>query len=127
MSTADLLQWFSTFVIACALAYLAFRKAPAERQNLNGSASESYAKAAQMKGEENLKLEKMVDLQEKRIRLLETKRYRVTVEFEIGDPTNTGTVKIEPVVPALSETEYKKISRRNALLRERADKKELER
>lgn len=108
------------------LVWVAFRKAPAERSSLDGSGMKSYAEAAKMKGEEVLRLEKQNDEHEKRIRLLETKRYRVVVEFEVGDPSNTGTVKVEPVVPTLSEQEYKRITRRNALLAERARKENLD-
>jgi hypothetical protein len=92
---------------------------PAENRSLNGSSSLSYAQAAQIKGEENVKLEKRVaeleqiDIErERRITLLEVKRYRVTVEFEIGDPANTGIVKIEPVIPEIKTLPLKKTRNR---------------
>jgi hypothetical protein len=103
MSASDILQWFSTFIIAVVLAYLAFRKAPVERQSYDASAAAQYAMAAKTKGEENDRLEKEID--ELR-QMFERKRYRVIIEFTIGDPPEPGKVVIEPILepPVLGAT-----------------------
>jgi hypothetical protein len=98
MATSDILQWLSTFVIACVLAYLAFRKAAPERSALEATTAAQYAQAAKLKGEENTKLEAEIQALENRLSIVERKRYRVTIEFEIGDPPEIGAVKIEPVL-----------------------------
>jgi hypothetical protein len=98
MTNSDLLQWFSTFIIACILAYLAFRKAAPERTALEATTAAQYAQAAKLKGEENTKLEAEIKALEDRLNIIERKRYRVTVEFEIGDPPQVGSVKIEPIL-----------------------------
>jgi predicted signal transduction protein with EAL and GGDEF domain len=95
MSVSDILQWFSTFVIAVVLAYLAFRKAPVERQSYDASAAAQYAMAAKTKSEENDRLQSEID----ELRQLFTrKKYRVTLEFTIGDPPEPGKVIIEPII-----------------------------
>jgi hypothetical protein len=98
MTTSDLLQWFSTFVIACVLAYLAFRKAAPERTALEATTAAQYAQAAKLKGEENAKLEAEIHALEQRLQVVERKKYRVILEFTIGDPPEMGKVVIEPIV-----------------------------
>jgi hypothetical protein len=99
MNTSDILQWLSTFVIAAFLAYLAFKKAPAERNSLNGTASKSYAEAANITMEMYRKSSEEVKCLEARLELLEKKSYRITIEFTIGEPPTVGVVKIEPYIP----------------------------
>lgn len=95
----DLLQWIVNLILGGLVVYLSFRKAPAERRSLNGDATKSYAEAARLKGEENLKLENEISELEKRLEIVERKKYRIVMEFEIGDPPAIGVVKIEPIVP----------------------------
>ena len=102
MTPQDILQWISQGVLAALLVYLAFRKAPSERSSLNGNAAKSYAEVARMAGEDRLKLEQEIDKikldYDRRIAILEHKKYRVLVEFEIADPPTVGSVRVEPIV-----------------------------
>jgi hypothetical protein len=84
---------------AGALLWLALRKAPSERSSLNGSAVKYYAEAAQIKAEENVKLEREVAELAARLEIVERKKYRIVMEFTIGDPPEMGKVLIEPIVP----------------------------
>jgi hypothetical protein len=95
----DTIQWIVNIILGVMLAYLSFRKAPAERLSLNGSAAKSYAEAAQIQRAENQKLEEVIANLEHRMLMVEQKKYRITMEFEIGDPPTMGVVTIEPVIP----------------------------
>lgn len=106
----DLLQWIVNIVLGALVVYLSFRKAPAERRSLNGDATKSYAEAARLKGEENLRLEQEISELEKRLEIVERKKYRIMMEFEIGDPPSIGVVKIEPIVPVEPTTRPRKKS-----------------
>ena len=97
-NTIDLIQSIVMVIIAGLTIYLALRKAPAERINLNGGASESYAKAAQIAGEEMRRYAVEVKTLEDRIDLIEKKHYRITIEFALSDPPVVGVVKVEPIL-----------------------------
>ena len=86
------------FILAGVLVWLAIRKAPAERQTLDATTAAQYAQAAKLKGEENQKLEDELSELEHRLELVERKKYRVVLDFTIGDPPEVGKVTIEPLV-----------------------------
>jgi hypothetical protein len=97
-------------ILSGILVWQAVKKAPVERQSLDAGSAAQYAQAAKLKGEENEKLERELaeqklehDLEMSALRLrldkVELKRYRVTMEFTIGDPPEMGLVKIEPILP----------------------------
>lgn len=98
MSTGDLLQWIMTAFTGMGLLYLAFRKAQPERESYSASAAAQYAQAAKLKGEENTKLENEIRALEARLQIIERKKYRVVMEFTVGDPPEVGKVMIEPIV-----------------------------
>lgn len=111
-------QWIFDFVLTAILAYLAFRKAPKERIDLDANASKNYAESARIAGEERLKAEQerqkvQQELQvireeyDKRIAILEHKKYRVVVEFEIGDPPSVGRVQVEPIIDMTPITSFR--------------------
>jgi hypothetical protein len=88
--------------------YLSTRKAPMERSSLDAAASKSYQEAARMAGEDKLKLEQELHAQEiqhdiaiaelrEELHILNSRKYRVTVEFTIGNPPEPGRVTIEPI------------------------------
>jgi hypothetical protein len=78
--------------------YLAIRKAGPERQTLDATTAAQYAQAAKLKGEENTKLEEEINKLEARLVLVERKKFRVVMEFTIGDPPELGKVTIEPII-----------------------------
>jgi hypothetical protein len=99
MTVSDILQWLSTFIIAAGLAYLAFKKAPYERGSLNGGTTKSYAEAAKIAMDMNRESTKRIEELEARLEVVENKRYRITIDFTIGDPPSVGVVRIEPMLP----------------------------
>lgn len=114
MNLSDILQWVGQFVLGVILVYIALRKAPSEKSSLNGGATKAYAESAKIAGEiakeakeEMLAMERehqieMVDLK-KRLEILENKKYRITIDFTIGEPPTVGVVKIEPIICVESE------------------------
>jgi hypothetical protein len=96
---ADIVHYIVEGVMSGVLAYIAFRKAPGERAKDESTAIKEYAQGARIKGEENLRLEGVIRDLEARLNIVERKRYRITMEFEVGDPPVPGEVLIEPVIP----------------------------
>jgi hypothetical protein len=86
-------------VVSALLVWVAIRKAPVERQTLDATTAAQYAQAAKLKGEENARLEEDMKKLELRLELVERKKYRITMDFEIGDPPELGKVIIEPILP----------------------------
>ena len=85
-------------ILAAILVWVALRKAPVERQTLDATTAAQYAQAAKLKGEENQRLEDEISKLESRLELVERKKYRVVLDFTIGDPPEVGKVTIEPLV-----------------------------
>jgi hypothetical protein len=83
------------------LLWVALRKAPAERATLDATTAAQYAQAAKLKGEENANLQKEVEDLAHRLELVERKKYRIVMEFTIGDPPELGKVVIEPILPEI--------------------------
>lgn len=103
MNLSDILQWVTTLIIGGFAAYLAFKKAPAEKKSLNGAASADYARAASIADERSSRyaaqvteLENRIENNEIKLKLLEKKSYRITIDFTIGEPPQVGIVTIEP-------------------------------
>jgi hypothetical protein len=108
---------------AVGLLYLAFRKAPSERTNLNGNTVKNYADAAKIAGEMSSKYafeiqevearmeererihQKEMDDVKLRLTIQEKKEYRITIDFTMGDKPRVGTVVIEPIIPELPKPE----------------------
>jgi hypothetical protein len=116
-----ILQWLPT-LITLGLFVLAVIKSPGERLSLSSGAVKAYAEAAQMAQEDAKEAREEAKAAndrakelEGRVLIVERKRYRVTVEFEIGDPANSGIVKIEPVIPDVSLPVTKTIKRKPLL------------
>jgi glucosamine 6-phosphate synthetase-like amidotransferase/phosphosugar isomerase protein len=86
-------------ILAGILVWIANKKAPIERQTLDATTAAQYAQAAKLKGEENDKLEKEIQSLEARLQVIERKKYRIVMEFTIGDPPELGKVTIEPLLP----------------------------
>lgn len=95
----NIIQWIFQFILAAGVLYIALRKAPSEKNNLNGGATKSYAEAASIMGEMNRKHVAEIASLEQRLETLERKSYRITIDFTIGEPPTVGIVKIEPFVP----------------------------
>ena len=106
----DILHYVIEGVISAFLVFLAFRRAPGERAKDNSGALKDYAESARIAGEEaRLAREETRQAREETIRakeelekrmgILERKRYRCIVDFEIGDPPIPGEVIIIPVIP----------------------------
>ena len=94
----DILHYLIEGVISAFLLFLAFRRAPGERSRDNSASLHDNAEAARIAWEEaRLVREKNVEL-ERRLTVVERKRFRCTMDFEIGDPPTVGTVKIEPCI-----------------------------
>jgi hypothetical protein len=99
-------QWAITIIIsAMGVAgglFISLRKAGSEKQSLDASAANNWSLAAQREAERNSKIElenarleaEMTELRQ----LFERKRYRVIIEFTIGDPPEPGKVVIEPII-----------------------------
>jgi hypothetical protein len=99
MTTSEILTWIFQSVLALGLLYLAFRKAPGERTSSDAAAAKAYGEAAQISGEEALRLKQLLAKQEQRIAVLERKKYQITMDFTIGDPPSIGVVNIKPILP----------------------------
>lgn len=103
-------------IISGFLLYISFRKAPVERQSYDASTAAQYAQAAKLKQEENDKLESYNDRLEAEMedlrKSIARKRYRVTVEFTIGDRPEPGKVTVEPILDAPVEQITKPTPRR---------------
>jgi hypothetical protein len=104
MNVSDIAQWF---VILSAIGgfWLAFRKNGSERLSLYGIGSNNLAQANEIQGQTIFKLTKEVQELKmvnsgfiSRLEVLERKKYRITIEFEIGDPPQMGAVNIEPII-----------------------------
>ena len=112
--TSDVLPWITQGIMGAVLLYLALRKAPAERRTFDATTAAQYAQAAKLKGEMNTELEEEITRLQQRLEIIERKRYRVTIEFEIGDPPEVGAVNIEPIMvnetpsPIVNIKQYKK-------------------
>lgn len=96
------------FILSGILVWIALRKAPAEQNNLNSNTLRAYAETARIAGEDAkaARLEAQEanirsDALEERLETIERKKYRVVVEFEIGEPPKIGIVKVEPIVPVV--------------------------
>jgi hypothetical protein len=98
---AQIFQYVFDGIVALGLLWIGLRKLGSERASLNGAASESYATAAKIVADDKIELEK-------RIAALEHKKYRVMVEFEIGDPPSVGVVTVEPICVTPSKKKHKK-------------------
>ena len=85
-------------ILSGLLVWLALRRAPVEKQTMDATTAAQYAQAAKLKGEENEKLEVEIQKLEARLELVERKKFRVVMEFTIGDPPELGKVTIEPVI-----------------------------
>lgn len=94
----------ATILLGIGMFWLALRKAPSERTSLNGTAAKAYAEAAKIAGERLQEAEdrydkasEKIDELEARLACLERKKFRVTVNFTLGDPPEVGQVILEPV------------------------------
>jgi hypothetical protein len=85
-------------VLTAVVVWLASRKAPVERQSLEASTAAQYAVAAKNKAEENERLESEIQSLTHRLEVVEKKKYRIIMEFTIGDPPEMGKVTIEPLI-----------------------------
>jgi hypothetical protein len=108
------------FILAAILVWVSLRKAPSEKMNLDGSAAEAFANAAKIKAEENAKLETEIAELETRLEMVERKKYRVVMEFTIGDPPEIGKITIEPMIPPPDDAIPTK--ERTARIKEQAQK-----
>jgi hypothetical protein len=93
-----LIAIIGNILLTGALVWVALRKAPIERQTMDATTTAQYAQAAKLKGEENVKLEEEIRKLEERLELVERKKYRIIMEFTIGDPPELGKVTIEPLL-----------------------------
>jgi len=93
----ELLNWITTAGTAIGFLYLALKKVPSERASLRGSGAEAFAKAAAGYADENISLQKELSIIRDRLEAVEHKKYRITIEFTIGDPPQMGMALIEPV------------------------------
>ena len=98
MST-DIWHYLIEGAISACLVFLAFRRAPGERTKDNSSSLKDYIETARMAGEEIRQEREQRQELERRLAVVEKKRYRINMEFEVGDPPTVGVVKIEPIIP----------------------------
>jgi len=96
--TTDVLPWITQGIMGAVLLYLAFRKAPIERQTLDATTTAQYAQAAKLKGEENARLEGEINELQKRLDAIERKRFKVCIEFITGDPPEVVRAEIVPAM-----------------------------
>jgi len=115
--TADVLPWITQGIMGLVLLWVALRRAPVERQTLDATTTAQYAQAAKLKGEENFKLEQEIAQLEARLELVERKKFRVIMEFTIGDHPELGKVTIEPILDLPKET----IDRNTKLIQHRKE------
>jgi hypothetical protein len=93
-----LIAIIGNILLTGALVWVALRKAPIERAAMDATTAVGWANAAKQKLEENKELQSEIDELKNRQSMYERKRYRVTVEFTIGDPPEPGKVIIEPLI-----------------------------
>jgi len=94
----DAAQWVLMALLLLGGLWLSFRKGSPERASLDGNASYNYAQAAKIKSEENVKLLQEIQSMKERFDKIEKKKFRVCVDFTIGDPPEPGIVTIVPVI-----------------------------
>lgn len=99
-------------ILSGILVYVALRKAPVERTTFDAQASAQYAMAAKTKQEENDRLQSEIEELTARLEIVERKKYRVILEFTIGDPPEMGKVLIEPIIDLKAEPPTKPIRRK---------------
>ena len=85
------------FVLGGVLVYLSSKRAPSEKNNLDAGGAKAWTEAAAIKAAENLKLEREIQEIKAELETTKNKKYRVIVEFTIGDPPEPGRVTIEPI------------------------------
>jgi hypothetical protein len=101
----DILHYLIEGVISAFLLFLAFRRAPGERARDNSASLKDYIETARMAGEEiRQEREKRQEL-ERRLAIIEMKRYRIILDFEIGDPPTVHETKIIPIIPPIEEVQ----------------------
>lgn len=100
-------------IISGVLLYVSLKKAPVERTTFDASASAQYAMAAKTKQEENDRLQTEIEELTARLEIVERKKYRVILEFTIGDPPEMGKVLIEPIIDLKIEPPTKPIRRKH--------------
>jgi hypothetical protein len=103
------LPWITQAIMGAFLIYTALKKAPAEKTNLDSGTVKNFADAARMKAEENKQLQAELDDLNSRLLLVERKKFKIIMEFTIGDPPEMGKVTIEPII-ALTPMEKSKIT-----------------
>lgn len=97
--TADILHYIVEGLLSACLVWLAFRRAPGERARDSSETMHANAESARIAWEEVQKVkEKNVEM-ERRLTVVERKRFRCTMEFEIGDPSTVDSVEIVPIIP----------------------------
>jgi len=98
MTTTDLIQTIWMVISGIGFLWIALRKYGSEISSLDGSSAKSFAEAAQAYADVNLDLRKEILAMQARIDKVEKKKYRITINFEIGDPPSVGIVTIEPIL-----------------------------
>ena len=104
--TADILHYIVEAILSALLAYVALRKAPGERNKDNSSAMHDYIETARIAGEEARQaredakqVKEENDELNRRLTIVEIRRFQVRMDFEIGDPPTIGKVEIIRIVP----------------------------
>jgi hypothetical protein len=95
--TADILPWITQGIMGAILLYLAFKKAPVERQTLDATTTAQYASAAKLKAEENAILQKEYDELKDRMDCLEKKKFKICIEFITGEPPEVLKAEVVPI------------------------------
>jgi hypothetical protein len=85
-------------ITGAGLVWIALRRAPVDKEATKSGTLKNYAETTRIMGEENRQLQTEIDELRNRQDIYERKKYRVTVEFTIGDPPEPGKVVIEPLV-----------------------------
>lgn len=99
-----MIDWATVFnyivqaILGAGILWVAFKKAPAERSSSDASASNDYAQAAKLAAERANGLESEIEELRHEVELVKAKKYRITLEFTVGDPPIPGYVKIEPII-----------------------------
>ena len=87
-------------IMAALVVWISLRKAPAEKTKIEAEGAESWAKAAQIKADENLRLEKeLIEFRAWRDSLKD-QHYRIVIEFIVnafGSSPTMGKTIIEPM------------------------------
>ena len=99
MNLSDILQWIVQAGFGGILLWMALRKAPVERSNLEAGGAEAYANAALKSAELNEKYAKKIEDLEKKVAEMEEceKDYSITIAFRTSMPPQVKEVKIMPV------------------------------